>query len=297
MASARWQSWLVSSMFCSLLCSPACAQRQDPDLSSATIEELMNIRVTSASRNPQTLHDSAAAVSVLTAEDIARSGANSIPELLRRVIGLNVGRINGTTWAVSARGFNWQFANKMLVLIDGRTVYDPFFSGVFWDIQDTMLEDIDRIEIIRGPGGSLWGANAVNGVINIITKPAGETQGGLLVLGGGNLEHGIGSVRYGGKIGRHTAYRVLGKYKDESSDRSLSPSEYDLTLTRGGFRTDTEMSPGNTLKVTGEAYGGMNNSVWQQPLLIPPYVEEWQNRATVAGGFMTAEWNHLYGNG
>jgi len=297
MAPPRWKIWVTSSVLALLLSATLPAQRQGPDLSSATIEELMNVRVTSVSKHPQSLRESAAAVSVVTAEDIARSGANSIPELLRRVVGMNVARINATTWAISARGFNSQWANKMLVLIDGRTIYDPFFAGVFWDIQDTMLEDIDRIEIIRGPGGSVWGANAVNGVINIITKPAGETQGGLATVGGGNHERGFGSVRYGGKLGDRTNFRVFSKYKNDNSTRPVSPDEYGLNLARAGFRTDTEISRSDVLTLSGETYGGMDTSVWQQPLLQQPYAADYQDHAALAGGFVTAEWNHVYRNG
>jgi outer membrane cobalamin receptor len=161
-------------------------------LESMTIEELMNIQVYSVSRKLQRVQDSAAAVFVITGEDIRRSGATSIPEALRMAPGLDVARIDGNKWAVTSRGFNSQFANKLLVLIDGRSVYTPLFSGVFWDVQDTLLEDVDRIEVIRGPGAALWGANAVNGVINILTKTAKQSQGGLLTAGAGNVENGFG---------------------------------------------------------------------------------------------------------
>ena len=145
----------------------------------------MNIEVTSVSKKEEKLFQSAAAVYVITQEEIRRSGLTSIPELLRLVPGLDVARIDGTKWAVSARGFNGRFANKLLVLIDGRSVYSPETSGVYWEAQDVLLENVERIEVIRGPGGTLWGANAVNGVINIITKRAEDTQGGLVTAGGG----------------------------------------------------------------------------------------------------------------
>src|SRR5262245_36005069 len=150
------------------------AQGQNPasDLTTATLEDLMNIEVTSVSKREEKLFQSAAAIYVITHEDIRRSGLTNIPELLRMVPGLSVARIDGNKWAVSIRGFNTRFANKLLVLIDGRSIYSPEFSGVYWEGQDLPLEDIERIEVIRGPGGTLWGANAVNGVINIITKHA-----------------------------------------------------------------------------------------------------------------------------
>src|SRR5207302_6011707 len=145
------------------------------------------------SKYPQKLSAAAAAVSVLTAEDLERSGVTNIPDALRLVPGLDVGGVDAHTWAISSRGFNDIFANKLLVLMDGRTVYTPLFSGVFWEVQDTFLQDIDRIEVIRGPGATLWGANAVNGVIDVITKPAKETQGWLGSIGGGDEERGFGS--------------------------------------------------------------------------------------------------------
>src|SRR5208282_1838696 len=146
-----------------------------------SIENLMNMEVTSVSKKEQKLSQVAAAIFVITQEDIRSSGALNIPDLLRMVPGLDVAQIDGSTWAISARGFNLQFANKLLVLIDGRAVYTPLFGGVNWDAQDIPLEDIERIEVIRGPGGAVWGANAVNGVINIITKKAEDTRGGLVV--------------------------------------------------------------------------------------------------------------------
>src|SRR5258708_1242875 len=158
--------------------------QESRDLSSLSVDDLMNVEVTSVSRKGQKLSDTAAAVFVITQEDIRRSGATSIPEVLRIVPGPHVARIKGNTWASSARGSNGQYANKLLVMIDGRTVYTPLFAGVFWDAQDTLLDDVDRIEVIRGPGGTLWGANAVNGVINIITKNAIETEGTFVAAGG-----------------------------------------------------------------------------------------------------------------
>jgi iron complex outermembrane receptor protein len=152
------------------------AQSAPADLTTLKIEDLMNVDVTSASKKEQKLSKVPAAIFVITQEDIYRSGATNIPDLLRMVPGLEVAQINPSTWAISARGFNGQYSNKLLVLIDGRTVYTPIFSGVFWDAQDVPLDSIGRIEVIRGPGATVWGANAVNGVINIITKSAEETQ-------------------------------------------------------------------------------------------------------------------------
>ena len=156
------------------------------NLKSLSLDQLMNVEVTSVSRHPEKLLQTASAIQVITREDIRRSGATSIPEALRLADNLEVAQKNSHDWAISARGFNTALANKLLVMIDGRTVYTPLFSGVFWDVQDYPLEDIERIEVISGPGGTLWGANAVNGVINIITRKASDTQGAYVEGGGGN---------------------------------------------------------------------------------------------------------------
>src|SRR5204863_8695272 len=163
----------------------------EPDLTGRSLEELMNTEVTTGARHPEKVSGSPAAISVITQEDIRRSGVITLPEALRLAPGLEVARLDGSQWAISARGFNDVFANNLLVLQDGRTIYTPLFSGVFWDVQGTMLEDIDRIEVVRGPGATLWGANAVNGVINIITKSAKETQGLLFSAGGGTQDRGF----------------------------------------------------------------------------------------------------------
>src|SRR5690242_6986489 len=191
----------------------AAPQQSDlPDVTAMSMEDLMNMQVTSVSKRSQKLADAAAAVFVITQDDIRRSGATSIPEALRMVPGIQVARLDENKWAIASRGFNGRFDNKLLVLIDGRSVYTTLFSGVYWNIQDVMLEDVDRIEVIRGPGATLWGANAVDGVINIITKPARSTQSALVTAGGGTEERGTANVRYGGKLNRDTYYRAYGKY-------------------------------------------------------------------------------------
>src|SRR5437762_2069992 len=197
-----------------LLCAspaPGRAQTRPQDLASATLEDLLNIRITSASRKEQRAHETPAAVSVLTQEDIRRSGMRTLPELFRLVPGVQVARLTSGNWAVSIRGFNDQFSNKLLVLIDGRSIYKRVFSGVFWDAEDLVLDDIERIEVIRGPGAAVWGANAVNGVINIVTKSAAEAQGLLVHVGAGSFDRGQVTARYGGKIGS-AAYRVYSQW-------------------------------------------------------------------------------------
>src|SRR6202140_2493999 len=223
LAAARFvgRTMLASFMTVFLAASGVAQSRQSvPDVTALSMEDLMNMQVTSVSKRTQKVADAAAAVFVITPEDIRRSGATSIPEALRMVPGLEVARIDENKWAIGSRGFNGRFDNKLLVLIDGRSVYTPLFSGVYWNVQDVMLEDIDRIEVIRGPGATLWGANAVNGVINIITKKAKATQSGVVTAGGGNEERGSVAGRYGDKIGENTSYRVYGKYFD------WGPSQY-----------------------------------------------------------------------
>ena len=230
------------------------------DLSSMTIEQLMDVSATSILKRPEKPSQASAAIFVITQEDIRRSGMTSIPELLRLVPGMDVAREDATTWSISARGFANQAADKMLVLIDGRRVYDPLIAGVFWDAQDIPLYDIAQIEVIRGPGSSLWGADAVNGVINIITKSARETQGLLVEADGGNLEGSVASMQYGGKIGAHTYFRVFGKYISQNllapeGDLSLS-DEPRIATGRGGFRVDSELTSRDSLTVEGDFYSG-----------------------------------------
>ena len=180
-------------------------------LKTLSLEELSQIEVTTPSKEPVKAFKTAAAIYIVTGEDIRRSGATCIPEALRLVPGVAVARIDANTWSIGIRGFGSDLTRSVLVLIDGRTVYTPLFDGTYWDVQDTMMEDIDRIEVIRGPGGTIWGPNAVNGVINVITKSAKETQGTLVSAGGGDVEQGFLSARYGGGNGTDFNYRVYGK--------------------------------------------------------------------------------------
>src|SRR3989475_10659516 len=209
---------------------PGLAQQPDSTLSAEalkklSIEQLMNLQVTSVSKRPERLSQTASAIQVITQEDIRRSGASSLAEALRLATNLQVAQVDSRQWAISARGFNSTTANKLLVLIDGRTVYTPLFSGVFWDVQDVLLSDVDRIEVISGPGATLWGANAVNGVINVITKDAKDTGGLLVTAGGGTELRGLGSARYGGGLGAHARDRIYGKAF--SRDPTLLPSGQD----------------------------------------------------------------------
>lgn len=214
--------------------------RANAQLLDLPIEELMKVQVTTASRHSQKLAEIPAAVFVITQDDIRRSGATSIPEALRMAPGVEVARIGTDKWAINIRGFNGRFADKLQVLIDGRSVYNPLFSGVQWEQLDTFMEDIERIEVIRGPGAALWGANAVNGVINIITKKARDTQGTLFTAGGGSFERGFVGARHGGKINEDTAYRVYAKgfARDNMEAIQGKNANDNWHSARGGFRLD-----------------------------------------------------------
>lgn len=242
--------YFSSSIVAFLLCQSIVGYAQEDSLLSAanlkklSLQDLMNMEVTSVSKRPEKLNEVSSAIQVITNEDIRSSGVKTLPEALKLVANLQVAQVNSSQWAISARGFNNVLANKLLVLIDGRTVYTPLYAGVFWDVQNVLLEDVERIEVISGPGGTLWGANAVNGVINIITKKAGETQG-LLVEGAyGNAMPGMGSIRYGGKIKENISYRVYGTgFKMESlvdTTGALANDQWAMGL--GGFRFDWDAS-------------------------------------------------------
>ncbi|HXA17395.1 MAG TPA: TonB-dependent receptor [Thermoanaerobaculia bacterium] len=263
------------------------------DLSTLTVDDLMNVEVTSVARKGQKLSDTPAAVFVVTRDDIRRSGATSIPEILRIVPGLSVARINGNSWAISARGSNGQFANKLLVMIDGRTVYTPLFDGVFWDAQDTLLEDIDRIEVIRGPGGTLWGANAVNGIINIITMHAIETQGALVTAGAGAAEGSSAAGRFGGSFGHNGYYRAYGKTFDHpASDRGVDPTHDAWSMGRAGFRADWASRRGDNFTAQGDIYRG---SAAALGVLIDP-ARPFADRATntdLAGEDLQFRWSAI----
>src|SRR6267154_1673957 len=268
--------------------------RNVPDVTAMSMEDLMNLQVTSVSKRTQKVADAAAAIFVITQEDIRRSGATSIPEALRLVPGLEVARIDQNKWAIGSRGFNGRFDNKLLVLIDGRSVYTPLFSGVYWNVEDVMLEDVDRIEVIRGPGATLWGANAVDGVINVITKKAKSTQSAVVTAGAGTEERAAGGVRYGGKLGDNTYYRAYTKYFD------WGPSAYQSGMTahdgwdalRGGFRADWTPAGANSLTVQGDIYRSRFDETLTVASLSAPYSNTFPNDGKYSGGNILGRWNH-----
>ena len=271
------------------------AQNPPEDLSKLSVEDLMNVEVTSVSKKEQKVSQTAAAIFVITQDDIHRSGANNIPDLLRMVPGVNVAQINSNIWAISVRGFDGEFSNKLLVMLDGRIVYLPTFSGVFWDVLDLPLEDIQRIEVIRGPGGATWGANAVDGVINIITSKASESRGGIVVAGVGNLDQGFGTLQYGGTAGKNTDYRAFAKYFNEYHLPALQGNNGGdgWHILRGGFRVDSSLSAKDDLSVTGDMYssrtgdiGGTVNSI------ASPAVQAEFSESNTTGGYVQTDWTH-----
>ena len=270
------------------------------DLLSLSIEDLRNVEVTSVSRKPENQFRAASAVTVLTDDDIKRSGATSIADALRLVPGLNVARIDSSRWAITSRGFNRQFSNKLLVLIDGRSVYTPLFSGVFWDVQDTNLADIDRIEVIRGSGATMWGANAVNGIINIITKNAEFTQGNSLSVLYGNTERGTATVRRGGQMNDDTFYRVYGKYlaREESRNLTSTTGNDDSWYSwRTGFRTDWS-DLDNSVRLSGDMYTGRVRAISLIPGLTTPGVSDAVDADEVFhGANLTGAWTYNHKSG
>lgn len=261
----------------------------------------MDVVVTSVSKRPQKLHEAASAIFVVTQEDIRRTGATTIMEALRIVPGLLVSRVDQNNYAISSRGFNERFiSNRLLVLIDGRSVYNPNDAGVPWVRQDTVLEDIERIEVIRGPGAALWGSNAVDGVINIITKSSSVTQGILLSGGAGTEERGFGTLRYGGKVRETLSYRVYGKYRDrDDGKRSDGTDSFDdKQMYQGGFRSDWQINPKDQLTLQGDYYesdiekdfASRFNS-YTPPFNIPLKVTE-----TISGGNFITHWNRVLEN-
>jgi iron complex outermembrane receptor protein len=277
------------------LASTGKGQEKPNDLSNKSLEDLMNIEVTSVSRKEQKISQVAAAIFVITPEDIRRSGATTIPDLLRMVPGLDVAQINASNWAISARGFNLQFADKLLVLIDGRAVYTPLFGGVYWDVQNVPLEDIERIEVIRGTGGTVWGANAVNGVINVITKSSSDTQGGLVTAGGGTQQQGFGTLQYGGKF-RDSTYRIFTTYQNDSQFPDLSGQDGfdDRHFLHGGFRTDTNLSKKDSLTTLGDIYTGEDGGTIVHASFFPIENTNVQRLAILSGGDILARWTHTF---
>ncbi len=285
------------------LAAPSWLRGQTPvarDLSNASLEDLLNTEVTSVSKKEQRLSQTGAAVFVITQEDIRRSGSTNIPDLLRMVPGADVAQIDANKWAISLRGFNDRYADKVLVLIDGRSVYTPSFSGVYWDQQNVPLENIERIEVIRGPGGTVWGANAMNGVINIITKSAKATQGGLISATTGSQEVGRGIAQYGGPAGPRGTYRVFGEaFKIGTSERPGGGEAVDgWHVAHGGFRADWDVSPRDTVMVQGEIYRtGESQTFTTLIAKALPLPATFNEQFSTGGADLLGRWNRTLASG
>jgi iron complex outermembrane recepter protein len=281
----------LTALACLLHSSALQADADERALSAKTlkelsIEQLLDMQVTSVSKRPEKLSSAAAAIQVITADDIRRSGARSVPEALRLVPNLEVAQINAHDWAISARGFSARTANKLLVLIDGRTVYTPLFAGVFWEVQDVLLEDIERIEVISGPGATLWGANAVNGVINIVTKPAGSTQGTLISAGAGTELENFARIRYGGTRGDDAHFRFYAKgfNRDSSELASGASARDDWSMGQAGFRADWSTAADGQLTVQGDVYEGELGQLARDDI-------------NLSGGNILGRWSRLLAEG
>ena len=272
-------------------------QVSDGQLKGLSLEQLGNIEVTTASKEPVKVSRTPAAIYVITQEDIRRSGATSIPEVLRLAPGVEVARIDAVKWSIGIRGFGSRLSRAVLVVIDGRTVYSPLYAGVYWEVQDTLMEDVDRIEIIRGPGATIWGPNAVNGVINIITKSSKDTHGGLASAGGGNEQRFL-NFRYGAGDGTNFNYRVYGKAFTRGPEFHPDHANFDdWQMGQGGFRMDWDLQSGDTVTLQGDLYKGAigeSISVATEPTVRPAIV---QQDGQLSGGNLLGRWRHVLKDG
>jgi iron complex outermembrane receptor protein len=269
------------------------------NLADMDIEQLVNVEVislTSLFRKETKLEQAPAAAAVVTPEDISRLGITMLPEALRMVPGMDVARIDSHSWAVSARGFNAQFANKLLILMDGRTIYGPAYGGVNWGIQDTMLEDLQRIEVIRGPGATLWGANAVNGVVNILSKSARDTQGFLVSGAAGTEDQPSIALRYGGQLATNLYYRVYGKgfLRDSLVTSTGADAMDDWNSLQGGMRMDWEPRDEDTFTLQGHYYNDRLHDNENVVTLVPPFVASTNVENHDFGGYVLGRWTHQF---
>ena len=267
-------------------------------LAAMSLEDLADIEISSVSKRTEKRSAAAAAIHVITAEDIRRSTATNLSGLLRMVPGVHVAAIDTSARSVSVRGFGGRYANKLLVLVDGRSVYTPLFSGVVWEALDIPLESIERIEVIRGPGGTLWGANAVNGVINVITKSAADTQGGLVRAGAGTEYPGIGEFRYGNTAGESGHYRLQLRYlgqDDGASYRELR-SDDDAVQLRGGMRFDWDWGD-SQFTLIGDLYGAQNSQIFDVASLVLPLNDPLRSESYLSGGSLLGRWSQTRASG
>jgi len=273
---------------------PAGADTGRVDLTELSLEDLLDVQVTLVTRRPQRLSHTPAAATVLSGDEVRRSGARTLADALRLVPGLQVARVDANKWVVTSRGFAGLFANKLLVLVDGRSVYTPMFSGVFWESQDVVLADVERIEVIRGPGGSLWGANAVNGIVNVVTRPAADSQGTHATVGGGTEERAFAALRHGGRLGRAGHYRVYGKAqaRDRSAPAGQLAVRDDWRTARAGARLDLPLGAADQLSVQVEASGSdVGQGLRYVTGPAPPYYGTRYFDARVRAGHLLANWS------
>ncbi len=291
------KSRLLSGTFVLLLAGALAAQQEaeprpkksDQELAELSLEDLMKVEITSVSKSEQSLMKTPAAVTVIRGEDLRRTGVTSIPEALRLVPGMSVARLSSNKWIVASRGFGDLFSNKLLVLIDGRSVYSPLFSGVLWTAQDVDLEDVERIEVIRGPGSTVWGANAVNGVINIITKKAKDTQGGRVTAGGGTQERAFGSARWGGMADENLAYRIYGKAYSRGPGKGMDD---DWDGAQGGFRFDWTPPGADAVTFQGDYYRVLTDGLQTLFTNTAPFSSVTDDSTQYAGGNLLLRWEH-----
>ena len=294
----RWARILAALAFVVLPCLRVCAQPA-PDLAQKSIEELMKTRISSVSKKDEQLLDTPAAVYVVTREEIRASGARNVPDALRLVPGMDVNQIDASTFDVGIRGFDERFSNKMLVMIDGRSLYSPIFGGIYWDSIDLVMDDIDRIEVIRGPGGSLWGTNAVNGTVNIITRSSQATQGELFsAISASDMPVTL-TARYGGLMGTSGTYRIFSKYTDAFGNQDAAGrwAGDGWHLLDGGFRLDMKSREHDAFMLAGNAESGSFGEPLTEPLLVAPFTTKVAGFNSVLGGSILGRWTHTYSDG
>jgi len=287
-----------------LACAAGAAEVSDSDQKAAnplkqlSLAELGNVEVTTASKVPEQLLKASAAVYVITQADIERSGVTSIPEALRLAPGVEVARIDGNKWSIGIRGFGSRLSRNVLVLIDGRTVYTTLLAGTYWEVQNVLLQDVDRIEVIGGPGATIWGPNAVNGVINIITRSSKDTHGAMVNAGGGNVDQGFVNARYGGGNGSTFNYRVYGMAFDRGPEFHTDGNNYDSWRTvQGGFRMDFSQNEQDSFTVQGDMYGEGAGETVTAVSYTPPYQQTLQGTEMLSGGNILGRWRRTQGEG
>jgi iron complex outermembrane receptor protein len=295
----RKTSIVLLAMGLTLLADRRTLQAQSvEELKGMSLQALMSIDFTSVSKEPTPGMRTPAAIAVITGEDIKRSGATTIPEALRLAPGVEVARIDGSKWSIGIRGFGSRLTRSVLVLMDGRTVYTPLFDGTYWEVQDTVMDDIERIEIVRGPGGTIWGPNAINGVINIITKKSTDTRGVLVSAGGGNEERGFAEVRYGGAVGDALTYRVYAKGFDRGPQVHMDGQPFDdWHAGQVGFRMDWKKGSRDTFMVQGDTYDERAGESVQVTSYAAPYSQTVDADARLSGGNVMGRWTRVVGDG